>query len=601
MKSFIKFILSNRSGTIDETTTKAWLDNPSSMFDNLSNIDKCAFLMHQAVMINYLDRTYDNVLPNLLNLFKEEIVKWWLPEVEDLTKNEDDPNIEYYKSAYLNISALLGTNPINIIAQECINILNQEGKYPCASDVSFYRPYLLFVEKATSISRMTDIDLVSNDTDFSVSETVSIPQFNVVGSLLIANFDLTFSNYSFSSKNAYGYGSSSEGKGITSIFSYWRNYNWSGYKLNSVVGVLAMQCLELDINAIPKHSLMLGFYQVYRMVVPEFKPNTMTQLNNNWLSSDISYIRRCFLFFLMDLRKRFNIELDDSKLIAKFIDPTDEEANKVHEFLNANSASEVSVEAYNAFKKSFFVQFAELDIIKHERVSGRELVNRLIDAKKPTKSDINDIEKAMDAADEGDGDSDTSKQDESKSKKSQSKSKSRPGQSDADDIESTLSDIDNVDDNPQDDTSSPDQNEDPIDDESNTNEQPDDEPNDQQVEQTDGDDGDVSELDNQTDNTHTQQNDDQDEDTEPELPEMSDTKGVKLKLSEGETLDSVLYRDELEAYVDSIITNPPNYLSVQKLEFLKYIKAYWWNLLSIQSLYDHIKAVIRIPKSIKLK
>lgn len=603
MKSFIKFILSNKSRLTNEIDIKAWEDNTDSMFENLSAIDKCAFLMHQAVMLNYLDRTYDNVLPNLLNLFKEDVVKWWLPEVEDLTKDEDDPSIEIFKAAYLNISSLLGVNPININAKECCDILESKGAFPYASDVSFYRPYLLFVEKATNVSRSTSIETVSNTDDFKISESVSLPQFNVAKHLLIANFDLVFSNYSFDAKASYEYGTNSLGKGVTSIFSYWRNYNWTGIKLNSVVGVLAMQALELDINAIPKSSLMLGYYDVYRMVVPEWKPNVMTKSNSNRLSSENSYIRRCILFFLMDLRKRFNVELDDSKLLAKFVDTTDEEANKVHEFLNADKASEVSVEAYEAFKKSSFRQFTELDIVKHERVSVRESVNRLINAKNPSKAEAKDIEQAMQAADgDGEGNSDTNEQDESKSKKSQSKSKSRSGQSDEDAIESTLSDIDNIDDDQtptEDDPTDPDNPQEESD--PNNGVQPDEEPNDPAVEPTEGDDGDVDPVDeNPTNNTHTQI-DDQKQDDEPEFPEMSDTKGVKLKLSEGETLDSVLYRDELEAYVDSIITKPPKYLSVQKLEFLKYVKAYWWNLLTVQSLYDTIKAVVRIPKAIKLK
>lgn len=85
------------------------------------------------------------------------------------------------------------------------------------------------------------------------------------------------------------------------------------------------------------------------------------------------------------------------------------------------------------------------------------------------------------------------------------------------------------------------------------------------------------------------------------MPDMDDKKGVKLELSAGETANSVLYRIELEAYIDSLLANPPKFLSTQKVEFLKRVKAYWINRLSVESLCNLLNSIIRLPKELTIK
>ena len=92
-----------------------------------------------------------------------------------------------------------------------------------------------------------------------------------------------------------------------------------------------------------------------------------------------------------------------------------------------------------------------------------------------------------------------------------------------------------------------------------------------------------------------------DTDSAPPLPNVSSKKGITLELTPGENTDTTLYRLELETYVDSLLANPPKYLSVQKLDYLKKIKAYWFNILSVQALYDVLGTIISVPNTFKPK
>jgi hypothetical protein len=87
----------------------------------------------------------------------------------------------------------------------------------------------------------------------------------------------------------------------------------------------------------------------------------------------------------------------------------------------------------------------------------------------------------------------------------------------------------------------------------------------------------------------------------PDIPDVSDKKGVKLELSSSETTDTVFYRMELKTYINEILANPPEDLSVEKLEILRKIKAFWINTLTPQCVHDIINTVIKLPKMFNIK
>lgn len=584
MHSFIKFI-----ADVSVPYDPSWLTDPDKMFRSLSTEGKVFFLMQQAIALNYLDRVYDKGLPTLIKEYKEKVTRWWLVDLEYEVNSLDteDPSLE--KEGYLNILALLNDDNSNQIdAERCSDwASHQREDAPVAVKNTFYSPYLRFAERARRSETLAEGEYAQNVESFNVPGPVTLPTFTYQGAILSVRHDLSYPGYKYDYASNHKYGSSEYGMGVGSIFCYWRGYNWSDFKFNSVVGVLAAQCLELDTNTFPNHSLLWGYYEVYCKVTG-WRPKGASESNYIWLSSESTFLRRCVLSFLIDLRDRYKIEFDDSELLARLLEGDKaEDADQLHAFLKASQPTEVSVEMYHAFQKSPFARFHELDLIKHKRLTGRELMDATIDAR---NSEDADPDTQQDDSTSGrsprrrprgpSGISGLSDNSFDQLDEETGIVEEDPAQPDGEDEEATASEeptTDEVTDNTFDEL---DQDTDPEADAT-----PDDEPTDPEA------------IPEGTEDTtqHTQHT------QASEMPDMDDKKGVKLELSAGETANSVLYRIELEAYIDSLLANPPKFLSTQKVEFLKRVKAYWINRLSVESLCNLLNSIIRLPKELTIK
>lgn len=89
--------------------------------------------------------------------------------------------------------------------------------------------------------------------------------------------------------------------------------------------------------------------------------------------------------------------------------------------------------------------------------------------------------------------------------------------------------------------------------------------------------------------------------TEEEGLELGDEKGITIELAKGETLNTYIFRKELGQHITAILNAPPKFLDSIQLQYLKHIKMYWINLLSIKCVTDMISRVVKIPIFIKLK
>lgn len=363
-----------------------------------------------------------------------------------------------------------------------------------------------------------------------------------------------------------------EGICPNSIWSYWTGYNWRGTEFSGVMGVLAAQCLERDANAIPKGSIMFGFYDIYRKIVPQ--ASRVDQSNSLALLSETQH-RRCIMKFVCYLRETYGVTFDDVELLNSFVSASGmNDAATLHNFLASNNAREISVEMYNVFKRSCFGTFSELDMVTNGRTVRENQSGSLINAKKTDESDNPDAQQEEDDP-------------ESRKKK---KNETAPGDSPSADEgtndEAVFDGPDAVNqDSPANDTEEQQSNQ-----EQGT-------PSDSQPDEELKNPDESSDTKNQVESdTHTQQ-----KTKIPSVPKLDDKRGVKLSLSEGETTSSVLYRKELEAYIDSLLTNPPSILSTQTIAAIKKMKAHWLNLLSVKDLHDWLAAMVRLPKTITLK
>lgn len=584
MQSFIKFIVDT-----SVPFNPDWLNDPDKMFRSLSTSGKVFFLLQQATMLNYLDRVYDKGLPTLIKEYKEKVSKWWLIDLEYEVNKPVDEDTSLEKQGYLNILALLGVDQSTAIdAAFCTDyMINQREDAPVAVKNTFYSPYLQFTERARRSETLMDGEYAQNTESFSVPGPVALPLVSYSGELLIVDASkLVFSGYKYDYKDNYEFGQKPFSLGAESIFSYWRGYNWTGYSFNGLVGVLVAQCLDLDTNTFPNNSLLWGYYHVYCTALQWYPRGTGE--SNKWLSSESNIYRRSVLNFLTDLHNKYKIPFDDSELLARIIRDTVEDADKLHAFLTAKTPSEVSVEMYHAFQKSVFAGYNELDITKHKRLSSWELMDAIIHAKSSVRGSSN------------------TQQDDSAPRVS-TRRKFRGPSMDARLSDKTFADLDeeltgettaqegDEDEDATADVEQPtegrlsdnsfDQMDETLDPEATTT--PDDEPN--EPEET------PSEPIEDSTTQHTQHT------QEPDTTWIDDQKGVELELSDRETTNSVLFKMELEAYIDSLLANPPKFLSVMKVEALKRIKAHWFHLLTVECLVNLLNTFIKLPKHLNLQ
>ena len=576
--SFLKCIVKPDVGVPEQ-----WLLNPDAAYRMLSDSEKAQYMMQLAVLISYLDKVYgEEGLPKILNEYRNHVINEYFNDLKKLyfkgTKETRDP---YLNLAYPNIEILLGMSPSKLDAAECTKVLSVENNnVPKILDASFYAPYVLFVERTFGLERYIDSNAISSTRSFTVGSAVSIPSFRLVGKNMTVRYEIVFPSYQF---NYSKIGTlARNGVAANSILSYWAGYNWRGKTFSGVMGVLASQCLEKDANAIPKRSNMWGYLDVYRKVVV-VSPYA-DQSNSLALSSlETTIQRRSIIKFLCYIRENFNVTFDDKALLSNFLTNVDKHDAQLHDFFKAESAKEVSVETYNAFKKSCFSTFSELDVVINGR-TGQINRSGSLNAKKTKESE--------------DADAQQEKPEESESQGGENPEGAAP-----ESTGSTGQPADaNVFDGPDASTTLENQDSSDATDEEGKSEEPN--PDDPK-EHPAGDDPDKApdeELNNPDESsgkeksnnkTHTH--------TSLSIPKLDDKKGIKLSLSEGESTNSVLYREELEAYIDSLLANPPSILSVQTISAIKRLKAYWLYMMPVDQVHDFLRAMIRLPKSITLK
>lgn len=548
-----------------------WQNNVENAFKHAKPGEQAAFLLEQALVLNYLTRLYgEEGLPILIDEYKKFVKSWFVPAVKaNFYSKDPDPIV---KMAFLNIEVLLGLSNGKLNADECTKVFNSQlFNIPHAVDASFYAPYVLFVERTSDITKYIESETMNNARSFNVSTACSIPSFQIVGRSLYVHYETTFSSYQLDYKQL--------GKLVAenicpnSIWSYWAGYNWRGIEFSGVMGVLAAQCLERDANAIPKGSIMMGFYEIFRKMIPQ--TSRIDQSNSLALLSETQH-RRCIIKFLCYLRTTYGVTFDDAELLDRFIMESGlDDATTLHKFLVSEDAREISVEMYNVFKRSCFGTFSELDMVINGRTVRENHSGSLINAKKTDDGEDPDAQQEEDDP-------------EAPKKGKKSEEESAPGDSPSAGGTTDEAVFDGPDAGNQD-SPTEDPNEAQSNQEGGTT--PDSQP-DEELKNPD----ESSATDQMETDTHTQQ-----KPKLPSVPKLDDKRGVKLSLSEGETTSSVLYRKELEAYIDSLLTNPPSILSTQTIAAIKKMKAHWLYLLSVKDLHSWLSAMVRLPKSVTLK
>lgn len=558
MQSMIRFLAKDNS-----PLTAEWLTDPDRAFSGSCPVSKAVFLLDQAVMLNYLDRVYGGQMIPCLNQYRDKILLWWIPSLVSAGDNlEAGVEQTLVETALRNIRGLLGASgAISFNADEIGNILwlkefnDAQMTVPRGADALFYTPYLRFLERAPRSVGYIESEEIDKalDPSFTV-DTAALPSFFFSGRILKICYDAVFSSYSFKVADHRKFTDQHFSRGMDSIFSYWMGYNWSGMTFTGMVGLLAMYALELDANVTQNSPAADAFRMLYSKLC-SWCAHADTK---SALSSDTLFIRRCLVYFMVSVRERYNVTFDDRELVSMIIsDGIVEKADSIQQFLEADKASEISVEMYNSFRSSIFGSFTELDTFK-QLTNGLGTTMNVTTPKK--KADSNDgTTQEPDDTDPDKKDGDTQDEppkddngDEPPAVPTETEPSSAPtiaddGTEDSGNLESG----------------------DPANPDSPSEGDPASEP--QPVTEVSA--------------THTQ----------IALPKTGHAKGVKFELSQGESFDTALFRFEVEHFINAVLAKPPKSLSPSHAKLLAKIKENWLYLLSPQSLISLLQQVVRVP------
>jgi hypothetical protein len=361
-----------------------------------------------------------------------------------------------------------------------------------------------------------------------------------------------------------------------SIFGYLAGYNWKDLNFSQLLAILSTYCFDLDNTNVANNSYEL-IYKIIRAAVTSYKPAVSPYVDSLAASFDDATIRRLFITFAVDLRKLYGLKLDDAQTLATIMgNNKQDDIEDLTNYLSATDVTDVSTEMLKAFKRSIFADFEELFVEnrsskKKDLMVAEEAIVSLHDLSLLKENLKVLYRKCMRITDTA-AFSNASNVDGSESWSTEADDfQQKTGDSPEEEGGTASGDVGATGD---DDTS--------------------------------GTESDATKETSTTENDETTSSNNPEPPKEkenahiPDLPDVSDKKGVKLELSSSESTDTVFYRLELKTYINSILANPPKSLSVQKIEMLKKIKAYWINTLSPQCIHDVLNAIVRLPSMFKI-
>ena len=541
---FLKFIY-NR----DSEVSGDWMRDPAKRYAMATPAEKVRFCLEQAVVLSYLEYLYGKEHMLLLSEYRKHFESAYMHDISVLAEDKDSG--EFVKPAYVACEILLGHIPGKIDSAEVIKYL-KPGNIDCpkAVEPSFYEPYLKFKEYVSDLRQYVESEQMRNTRSFTIAHPCTIPSFKIDGRFISVNYQMEFSSYSFDYKDVKDI--IEDMAEVDTIFTYLAGYHWSGKNTTSVFGVLASQCLTYDIGDIGWDSVMLGCIDAYKKCI---NPNFYMPGYLQALSTAVRTQRRKIVRFLIYLRKHQRIVFEDDQILADYADSiSSEDGHSLKDYF-LSQREDISAEVYSVFRNSRFAQFEELDKF---RKGYRDAAGDKKDDGKQNGSD--DAEK------------------------SKGNTKDTAPKSENSDTADELRGME-----------SPTGVQDPKGDD--TKQEPDADTNPDAEQNSDPKEGDQN-----TENPDEENPEDENSENEPPpLPRVSDRKGMELKLSEGESPDTVLYREELRVYIDAILKNPPSNLSVQTIAAIKRLKSNWLYLLDVECLYKFMSALIKVPKSLKVK
>ena len=348
------------------------------------------------------------------------------------------------------------------------------------------------------------------------------------------------------------------------ILDYLLNFDLSNFRLEALIALLSQFAFHTDVNRSGlsmTHLLAIAMrYGVTREV--SFSGDTpMLENDGAHMRSSLFEVAAAFVSWFVETWKVENV---DKEILYRtfFTLATSKEQKSAASYLKQADAAPSS-EAWEAFK-TILPGCESLQLISQNPT----VVDAALDDTVVLKDD---------STGEGSGDNPETPEPEQGNDGAGSEGEQKEeGNEGTDEPEDPTEDLDEQTEETEDDPAEPEQG------------------NDESSENTDEDNGSSGE--GETDNTTTIHN----ESSQPEL-NLSDKRGIILEWTkpEDETINTALFREEINTLISDIMANPPKTISAQNLATLVALKRYWLYTLRVESIVGILESCIRIPLTTK--
>ena len=397
-----------------------FVNKPVLTFLNWDLDRQASFLLHQSLIIRYMENISANGLSKPMAQYKEFLksakIRFELNYPIKIKSNED---VIRYDRISTILSFILGyiTNSNTIGFDEIsyfFKTLDPKGLFYKTS-ISFSIPFMTHLKILGDKIKLTEESIL--DQDSKLFQESSVPVITIHGRHVLIRY-ISLGKYEFNPELIREHI-----KLLGSGLDFLACCDWSGKKFLHVLGYLATFVWDFNPRHFQGNIPLSTYYHIHRILF-NLKANIHIVITNNYYHS--YWFKTIFVDFLKILRVEYNIEFNAPQILGRILSgDEDSDHNGLANYLisGIGNPNNVSNEDYNTFLNSAF-NFEELDIRKgvvsseaDDDPDELETDDGTDDVGDDTPADDNDNSDNADDSDEGteppkDDDSDSDDPDE---------------------------------------------------------------------------------------------------------------------------------------------------------------------------------------------
>ena len=553
MQPYIKFIACDRFGR--DVDAEIWYKDPCKAFHALSLAERAYFLLGQCIFMHYINKLYRSssmpVVEEYENYLKSLIVETDVAagRVADTDVLETTSICKTLMNANVFNKNYKLARPVDKVQITHV-LFDSEFKstipQPCPA--GFVVPFITWVNADTGIGVNTD-------------EKNMIYADPVIPTYYICEDTKTIRVHAPCTRDNYSMGKSFQldEQILTSprmsefpMLQFLAMTDLSGVDIESILAFIGGSCPHGDTALMVTNMHGLS-YRLFRALFYAGKSQVERFGKAKCYYNTDDFVE-AILEFVSYLHSKYDMAVPSRELLADIIEfrsewRLSESSRKLVDYLRCEDVKTVSTECYKAFTNSPIGSISEYDIFSQSFIASQEA----------QEDDLDNPSDELPTEEEPDSGSDTTELD------------------DASDADSMPDEGDEGADTPP---------EEPEQDD--TLDQADDEMPSDETGDNDGDDG------SEGTNDDTQP---------PENPPLntSDKRGIEIKIMspDDETTDSILFKEEMNTYLASLLKNPPASMSPQHVQLLTKLWKNWLYALDPQTTMKIVAMVTKLPVTLK--